>query len=151
MDNSKPKHVYQVWIRTTPERLWQALVDPELTQQYFFGSRVESDFQPGSPIAHTFDGVHALDGKIIDSDPPRKLVTTFEMTHHETGKNDKPSRVTWLIEPDGEMCRLTLTHDEFEGETDTYRGVVSGWAYILSGLKTVLETGTSLPSPQTAM
>jgi uncharacterized protein YndB with AHSA1/START domain/DNA-binding transcriptional ArsR family regulator len=141
----RPKHVFQIWIRTTPERLWRALTDPNETVQYFFRGRVETDWKPGSPIRYSIDGAPALDGQVLEVDPPRKLVTTFIMTHDEVAKHDRPSRVTWEIEPKGDMCRLTLVHDDFDGETATSQRVFRGWPYVLSNLKTWLETGTSLP------
>jgi hypothetical protein len=67
------------------------------------------------------------------------------MTHDETAKNDPPSRVTWLIERNGDMCKLTVIHDDFHEQTATFRSVDNGWPYILSGLKTWIETGTTLP------
>jgi uncharacterized protein YndB with AHSA1/START domain len=143
----KPKHVYQIWIRTTPERLWEAITRPEETARYFFGTKVETDWKPGSPIAHVEEGgAHALDGEIVEVDPPRKLVTTLIMTHDEVAKRDRPTRVTWQIEPQGELCKLTLIHDDFDGETATFHQVDRGWPYILSGLKSWIETGTSLPA-----
>jgi DNA-binding transcriptional ArsR family regulator/uncharacterized protein YndB with AHSA1/START domain len=145
--DQRPKHLFQIWIRTTPEALWKAITDPEVTQRYFFDTRVESTFEKGAPIAYVWDGQHALDGEVLEFDPPRRLVTSFVMTHDEKAKLDAPSRVSWEIEQQGELCRLTVLHDDFAGETATYRNVVSGWPYILSGLKSWLETGTSLPRP----
>lgn len=144
----KPKHVYQVWIRTTPQRLWQAITSPDDTLQYFFRSVVETDWKPGSPIRYTIDGAPTLDGEVVEVDPPRRLVTTFVMTHDEEAKHDRASRVTWTIEPVGELCKLTLVHDDFDAETKTFRQVDRGWPYILSNLKTWLETGTTLPPAQ---
>jgi uncharacterized protein YndB with AHSA1/START domain/DNA-binding transcriptional ArsR family regulator len=141
----KPRHVYEIYIRTTPEKLWQAITDPAFTRQYFYGSRVQSDFRVGSPIAHLDDaGGHMLDGKIVEVDPPRKLVHTFSATHDEEERKDRPSRVTWEIVPRGQACLLRLTHDDFDGETRTYRSVGAGWNPVLSGLKTLLETGAPL-------
>lgn len=141
----KPQHVFQVWIRTTPARLWEAITNPELTKKYFFDSEVRSDWKRDSRIAYYIGSELALDGKIIEADPPRRLVTTFIMSHDEVGKDDPPSRVTWEIEQHGELCKLTLVHDGFEAETRTFQQVNRGWPYILSNLKTYLETGTSLP------
>lgn len=140
-----PKHVYEVYIRTTPEKLWEAITNPEMTKQYFHGTTVESDWKAGSPIVHRqADGQAALEGIIVAVTPPRRLVTTFRFCHHPEGRKDRPSRVTWEIEPKGEACKLTLVHDDFDGETVTYREVASGWNPVLSGLKTVLETGEPL-------
>jgi len=142
---SAPKHVYEVYIRTTPEKLWEAITDPELTVLYFHGSRVDSKWQVGDAIVHRLpDGKPALEGKVLEIDPPRRLVTTFKFAQHPEGRRERPSRVTWEIEPQGTTCRLTLTHDDFDGETVTYREVARGWNPVLSGLKTLLETGKPL-------
>jgi uncharacterized protein YndB with AHSA1/START domain len=146
MKEPSPKHVYEIYIRTTPEKLWEAITRPELTRQFFHGSSVKSDWKVGSPVTHEIDGKAALEGKVLEIDPPRKLVTTFaaRWAHSDDSVKDRPSRVTWLIEPRGEACKLTLVHDDFEGETATYKGVGPGWNPVLSGLKTLLETGVAL-------
>ena len=142
MSKSGPRHVYEVFIRTTPERLWQAITDPELTRRYFFEQTVASTWAQGAPYEHRApDGTVRLEGVVVEIDPPRRLVQTFTCPDHA---GDRPSRVTWLIEKLGESCKLTLTHDDFDGETDTYRSAGKGWSAILSGLKTLLETGTPL-------
>lgn len=142
----KPKHVFQFWIRTTPDRLWDAITNPTITKQYFFGTEVRSDFKVGSGIAyHEDSGQVAVTGQVVEADPPRKLVTTFRGLHDPAAKDDPPSRVTWEIEQNGEMCKVTLIHDGFESETRTFESVHTGWPYILSGLKSYLETGKALP------
>jgi len=139
------KHVYEVYIRTTPEKLWQAITDPSLSKQYFYKTAVRSDWTVGSTIEHVMeDGAIALSGKILEVTPPRRLVTSFVMEHDADTKTDRPSRVTWEITPRGEACLLTLTHDDFDSETKTYRNVQLGWNPVLSGLKTLLETGKPL-------
>ncbi len=149
-----PKHVYELYIRTTPEKLWEAITRPEMTRQYFYANDVESDWKVGSAIRHRGqDGEVKLEGKILEIAPPRRLVTTFASVHHPQAKGDRPSRVTWEIEPRGEVCRLTVVHDDFDGVTETYTMVGSGWNPILSGLKTLLETGRPLvigPAPAAA-
>ncbi|HET6381152.1 MAG TPA: metalloregulator ArsR/SmtB family transcription factor [candidate division Zixibacteria bacterium] len=141
---SVPKHIYHIYIRTTPERLWQAITDPEMTQRYYFSSRVESDWKPGSRLEmRQPDGRLDLDGEVLEADPPRRLVHSFNIRWNPENR-DAPSRVTWEIQPRGDTCLLTLTHDGFEAETDTYREVAGGWPLILSGLKTLLETGQVL-------
>jgi uncharacterized protein YndB with AHSA1/START domain len=150
MADSKLEHVYEVYIRTTPEKLWQAITDPKFTQQYFYGSTVESDFKTGSPVSWSVDGKTMIEGKVIEADPPRRLVTTF--AHRwgapgdvdEAARRDRPSRVTWLLEKKGETVKLTLTHDDFDSETTTYKEVGPGWNPVLSCLKTLLETGQAL-------
>jgi uncharacterized protein YndB with AHSA1/START domain len=144
MSRPGPKHVYEVYIRTTPEKLWQAITDPAFTRRYFFDQSVESTWEEGAPYVHRAPGGELrIEGTVVEIDPPRRLVQTFSCPKPETAA-DRPSRVTWLIEPKGEACKLTLTHDEFDGETATYKSVGKGWSTILSGLKTLIETGTPL-------
>jgi uncharacterized protein YndB with AHSA1/START domain/DNA-binding transcriptional ArsR family regulator len=141
---SAPKHVFEVYIRTTPERLWQAITDPAMTSAYYFDTFVQSDFTPGA--AYTMakaDGTMSIDGEILEIDPPRKLVQTFNMRWNPE-VNDPPSRVTWEITPMGDTCRLSLVHDGFASETPTYAEVSGGWPLILSSLKSLLETGEPL-------
>lgn len=145
MSDPKPRHVYEVFIRTTPEKLWTAITDPEFTKDYFYGSRVTSDWKKGSPVVHLSPaGTPLLEGNILEIDPPKRLVTTFVAVHDEQQKKDRPSRVTWEIQPRGEVCKLTVTHDDFDGETATFKSTGAGWNAVLSGLKTLLETGKPL-------
>ncbi len=148
---SSPKHVYEVYIRTTPEKLWQAITDPGFTSRYFYGTRVESDWKVGSTVIHRAEGGEVnLDGKVLAIEPGRKLVTSFRSVHDPEAAKDRPSRVTWEITPLGDVCKLSLVHDDFDGETKTYRMVGLGWNPVLSGLKTLLETGTPLGIPMPA-
>ena len=133
-----PRHVYEVYIAATPERVWRALTESEFTKQYYYGNTVESDWKPGSPMVYRNpDGTESIECEVIEADPPRRLVHTFFFP----GTEESPSRCTWSIEPRGDATLLTLTHDEFDGETATYRSVAHGWVPVLSGLKTLLETG----------
>ena len=111
-----PQHVFQVYIRATPERLWQAITDPAMTQIYYFGSIVDSDFAVGSPITYKQpDGSLDIDGKVLEADPPRKLVHSF--TSRWEANEDPPSTVTWEITPMGsETCLLSVTHGGFPSE-----------------------------------
>jgi uncharacterized protein YndB with AHSA1/START domain len=140
-----PAQVYEIYIRTSPERLWQALTDGELTKQYYYHSEIRSDLEVGSPFRyHAADDSLLLDGEILEIDPPRRLVTTFSAVWSPDVAADPPSRITYEIEPMGSACRLRMIHDGFETETATYREVAGGWSPILSGLKTLLETGEPL-------
>ena len=138
---SAPKHVYEVYIRATPEQVWQALTDPELTKQYYYGTEVQSDWKPGSPMVYRNpDGTESIQCEIVEVEPASRLVHTF----YFPGTDETPSRCTWTIEARGDATLLTLTHDEFDGETATFRSVAHGWVPILSGMKTLLETGKPL-------
>ena len=139
-----PRHVYEIYIKTTPERLWRAITDPADTRLYYYGTEVQSDWKVGSRLTYLDGGQISLDCKILEIDPARRLVHTFTMAYDPEMASERPSRVTWEIEQLGDSCRLTLVHDEFDGETKTFREVEHGWSQILSGLKTLLETGRPL-------
>jgi len=142
-----PRHVYEVYIRTTPQKIWEAITRPEMSRHYYYANDVESDWKVGSPVRYKGgDGKGKLDGNVLEIVPPRRLVTTFSALYGPDTARDRPSRVTWDIEPQGEVCKLTLTHEDFEGITATYKSVGPGWNLVLSGLKTLLETGQPLMS-----
>jgi len=148
---STMEKVFEIYIRTTPERLWEAITDPEIRAKYQFGVRVESDWTPGSPIALGSPNAPAPlgEGEVLEVDPPRRLVHTMVALWDDDVKAEGTSRVTWEIEPVGDSCRLLLTHDELrEGANDQLYG---GWPMILSGLKTWLETGELLTTPGSLM
>jgi uncharacterized protein YndB with AHSA1/START domain len=142
--------VFEIYIQTTPERLWEAITNSDLRQKYTFGVGIESDFKDGSPYkaAHP-SGVEISEGENLEVDPPRKLVQSFRALWSDDVKAAGTSRVTWEIEPVGDSCRLTATHDQLpEGVNDQIYG---GWPMILSGLKTLLETGETLTTPGSLM
>jgi uncharacterized protein YndB with AHSA1/START domain len=143
--------VFEIYIKTTPERLWEAITDEEMRSKYSFGTRVRSDWTPGSRYeASARDGTVAIaEGENLEVDPPRRLVQSFRALWSEDVKSEGTSRVTWEIEPVGDSCRLTVTHDELrEDASDELYG---GWPMILSGLKTLLETGELLTTPGSLM
>jgi uncharacterized protein YndB with AHSA1/START domain/DNA-binding transcriptional ArsR family regulator len=141
----RPTHVFEIYIQTTPEQLWEALTESDFTTQYYYASKVESDFQPGSEFRYTLpDGTEAIRGDIVEAEPGKRLVTTFDARWDEGVATDPPSRITWDIEQQGDACKLKVTHDGFETETETFRQIAGGMPYILSGLKTLLETGKPL-------
>lgn len=141
-----PHHVYEVYIRTSADKLWQAITRPEFTRDYFYGTLVESTWEPGSKIVYKYpDGTIAADGEVLEVEPNKRLVHTFNATWDESVTPDSPNRVTYTIEPMGAVCRLIVEHDEFAGETATYKSVSGGLSIILNGLKTLLETGEPLP------
>jgi uncharacterized protein YndB with AHSA1/START domain/DNA-binding transcriptional ArsR family regulator len=139
--------VFEIYIRTTPERLWEAITDPEIRSKYNFGAGVHSDWKPGSrmEMGHPDAGVLLGEGEILEVDPPRRLVHTMVALWSDEVKSEGASRVTWEIEQVLDSCRLTVTHDQLrEGANDELYG---GWPMILSGLKTWLETGELLTTP----
>ncbi|GIK30085.1 MAG: putative transcriptional regulator, ArsR family protein [Chloroflexota bacterium] len=143
----KPNHVYEVFIKTTPEQLWNALTQGDITRLYYFGTRVKSDWKPGSAYAYHYDSPEAqvmLEGEVLEADPPRKLVTTFRPVWNDSPEGQRTSRVTFEIEQLGPACRLVLTHSGLNPDAPLTMGIGSGWAQILSGLKTLLETGDPL-------
>jgi uncharacterized protein YndB with AHSA1/START domain len=145
MSDRAPRHVYEVYIRTTPDKLWRALTDGEWTRKYFYGTTARSTWKAGAPLTYTgSDGKLMVEGKILEADPPRRLVHTWSAVYDPETAKDTPSRVTWSIEAAGKVCKLTVTHDDFEGETKTFHAVERGWNPVLSGLKTLLETGEAL-------
>ena len=140
-----PGHVFQTYIRCTPERLWAAITDGAMTREYFHHTTVESDWAVGSPVYYRVDsGEAGVAGVVLEIDPPRRLVTTWHFARDPKAADEPPSQVTWEIEQQGEVCRLTLIHDHFDGETYTYQSVGSGWPRVLSSLKSLLETGHGL-------
>lgn len=142
--------VFEIYIKTSPERLWEAITDPEMRAKYNFSARVNSDWKPGSRYEmSTPDGMILGDGEILEVDKPRKLVHTMTALWDDDVKAEGSSRVTWEIEPVGDSCRLTVTHDQLrDGANDQLYG---GWPMILSGLKTLLETGELLTTPGSLM
>lgn len=143
--------VFEIYIRTTPERLWEAITNPDIRAKYNFGSRIESDWAPGShfEMGHPSADVLLGEGENIEVDPPRRLVQTMRALWGPEVIAEGTSRVTWEIEPVGDSCRLTVTHDQLrDGANDQLFG---GWPMILSGLKTWLETGELLTTPGSLM
>jgi uncharacterized protein YndB with AHSA1/START domain len=143
--------VFEIYIRTTPERLWEAITDPEIRAKYHFGSTIESEWAPGSgyrQIHPKWDGP-LVEGENLEVDPPHRLVQSMHAVWSEEAASEGTSRVTWEIEPVGDSCRLTITHDQLrEGAPEELYG---GWPMILSGLKTWLETGEQLTTPGSLM
>jgi uncharacterized protein YndB with AHSA1/START domain len=147
LEENPMEKIYEIYIKTTPERLWQAITDPDIRTNYQFGTRQISDFTPGSRVELSHPGADGLlaEGEILEVDPPRRLVQTMTALWSDEAKAEGTSRVTWDIEAVGDSCRLTVTHDQLrEGANEELYG---GWPMILSGLKTWLETGELLTTP----
>ena len=139
--------VYQVFIGATPEQIWEAITKPEFTAQYFYGARIE--FTPEQRFARSPDGEDDWgSGSVAEWDPPRRLVHEWRSAYDSELAAEEPSRVTWEIEPqDGGISMLTVTHDQLDGAPKTAASVEgAGWMMVLSGLKTLLETGKPLSS-----
>jgi uncharacterized protein YndB with AHSA1/START domain/DNA-binding transcriptional ArsR family regulator len=138
--------VFEVFIKTTPERLWEAITDPEQRRKYSFGVETQSDWTSGSDYVASVPGVVDIAaGKNVEVDPPRLLVQTFDALWSEAVKAQGTTRVTWEIEPVGTSCRLTVIHDQLPPGANAE--LYGGWPMILSGLKTLLETGELLDTP----
>jgi uncharacterized protein YndB with AHSA1/START domain len=147
LEKKTMEKIYEIYIKTTPERLWEAITNPEMRRKYSFGIGVITDWAPGSH----YEGVTPasstpiLEGENLEIDAPRRLVQSFRALWSDDVKSEGTSRVTWEIEPVGDSCCLTVTHDQLrEGGNDEIFG---GWPMILSGLKTLLETGELLTTP----
>src|SRR5450755_298260 len=139
--------VFEIYIKTTAERLWEAITDGEMRAKYNFGVGVNSDWTPGS----RYEGVHPmapaalLEGENLEIDPPRRLVQSFTALWSDEVKREGTSRVTWEIEPVADSCRLTVIHHQLREDANSE--LYGGWPMILSGLKTLLETGETLTTP----
>ena len=143
--------VFEIYIKTTPERLWEAITSEEQRRRYSFGLGVRTDWQPGS----RYEGVHPMApgpivaGENLEVDPPRRLVQSFNALWSDDVKAEGTSRVTWEIEQVEDSCRLTVIHDQLRDGANSE--IYGGWPMILSGLKTLLETGEDLTTPGSLM
>lgn len=138
--------VYEFYIKTTAERLWQAITDPDLRRKYNFGLAVYSDWTPGSPyVGRAAPNLDIVEGENVEVVPPRRLVQTFRALWSDEVKREGTSRVTWTIEPIRDSCCLMVIHDQLRAEANPE--LYGGWPMILSGLKTLLETGETLTTP----
>ena len=151
IEDAVMEKVFEIYIKTSPERLWEAITDAEMRRQYTFGVGVSSDWAPGShyEAVHPSAGVRISEGENLEVEPPLRLVQSFNAVWSDDVRSEGTSRVTWEIEPVGDSCRLTVTHDQMrEGANPEIYG---GWPMILSGLKTLLETGEKLTTPGSLM
>jgi uncharacterized protein YndB with AHSA1/START domain len=142
----KPDFVYVTYISTSPEKLWKALLDPETTAKYWQHTNV-SDWKPGSRWEHRRADKKrtvVLVGKVLESTPPRRLVLTWAAPE-DAAREEKHSRVTFELEPIGDVVRLTVTHGRFEPGSEMLQSIRDGWPKVLSSLKSLLEAGRPLP------
>jgi uncharacterized protein YndB with AHSA1/START domain/DNA-binding transcriptional ArsR family regulator len=143
----RPKLVNQIIIHAPQTRVWEAVTTPEFTSRYYYGCALKSDLTPGSPFTYQMpNGAAIVEGEVVVSDPPNRLVHTYHSLWPPMNE-DAPTKVTWELETmPGGVTRVTVVHEDFAGETPTYQGLQSGgWAWILSNLKTLLETGAPMP------
>jgi uncharacterized protein YndB with AHSA1/START domain len=138
---SKPEFVYTTYIETTPEKLWQALTDGDFTERYWFGHRAASDWKVGSAYTFIREDAHTIDGKVLVSEPPRRLAYSWNSGCAEDAKHERTSRVTFDLEPRGKVIKLTVTHDELDEGGKTLRDISGGWPMVIASLKSLLETG----------
>lgn len=143
--------VFEIYIRTTPERLWEAITDPAIRAKYHFGAAIESDWEVGSPYQLVHPGAERplVEGENLVVDPPRRLVQSMRAQWGPDAEREGTSRVTWEIEPVGDSCRLTVIHDQLSDGAPSE--IYGGWPMVLSGLKTWLETGETLTTPGSLM
>jgi len=145
LEDKSMQKVFEIYIKTTPELLWRAITDTEMRRKYNFGAIVNSDWTAGSRYEGQGGATLIFEGTNLQVDPPRRLVQSFTALWGEDVKSEGTSRVTWEIEPVGDSCLLKVTHDELrEGANNQLYG---GWPMVLSGIKTLLETGEVLTTP----
>ena len=137
--------VFEIYIKTTPERLWQAITDPQMRRKYNFGAVVTSEWSRGSRYEGSGGGAPIFEGENLEVDPPRRLVQSFRALWGEDVRSQGTSRVTWEITPIGDSCLLKVTHDQLPEDANAQ--LYGGWPMILSGVKTLLETGEILTTP----
>jgi uncharacterized protein YndB with AHSA1/START domain len=138
---------YISYIETTPEQLWEALTDREFTVRYWWDTELISDWKVGSPISLVLKGKTTDVGEIVEAERPRRLAYTFRHILNEQALKERPSRVTFVIEPFGRLVKLALTHEGFAGDSVMYDGISRGWPAIISSLKSLLETRRALDIP----
>jgi len=138
--------VFEIYIKTTPERLWEAITSEEMRARYSFGVGTTSEWTEGSEYRSAVPGVIDIaSGENLEVDPPRRLVQSFNALWSEDVKRHGTTRVTWEIVPVGTSCQLRVTHDQMSDDANSE--LFGGWPMILSGLKTLLETGEDLDTP----
>jgi uncharacterized protein YndB with AHSA1/START domain len=145
---SEATQTYHVFIRATPQQVWEALTQPEHSAQYLFGALVETTGETGTPFRYHSPDRTTLwgDDTVLDADPPHRLTVSYRGLYNPDLAIEPASRATWQIEPDQDgICLLTVVHDQLEDAPRTAERVAgAGWMRVLSGLKTLLETGTAL-------
>jgi uncharacterized protein YndB with AHSA1/START domain len=147
----RPEFVYVTYIETTPEKLWEALTSSDFSRRYWFGTELRTDWKIGSPFALVMNGTTTDVGEILEADPPRRLSYSFRHVLDDDMRIEKPTKVVFTIEPHGKLVKLTLTHEGFAEGSKLLDGISKGWPAILSSLKSLLESGTALAIPPSAL
>jgi uncharacterized protein YndB with AHSA1/START domain len=148
---SKPEFVYVTYIETTPDRLWDALTQSKFTRRYWFDTELRTDWKVGSPIALVMSGEITDTGKVLEADRPRRLAYTFKHEADDEMRKEPPTKVVFTLEPYDNLVKLTVTHEGFAVGSKLLDGISRGWPAILSGLKSLLETGRVIPIPPRAL
>jgi uncharacterized protein YndB with AHSA1/START domain len=137
-----PRHVFETYIKASPEQIWEGLTRPEFTQKYFFHCAINCGWEPNAKYTYDLpDGTPAVRGEVLDAEPPHRLVMTYQMLFTPELAAEQPSKVTWEITQVGDACRLTCIHGDLAFSPATWTATASGWSVVLQGLKTLLETG----------
>jgi uncharacterized protein YndB with AHSA1/START domain len=147
----KPEFVYVIYIKTTPEKLWEALTSSAFSKRYWFDTELRSDFKVGSPFALVMDGKVTDSGEILEADRPRRLSYTFKHQLDDEMRQEGATKVVFTLEPHGDLVKLTLTHEGFAPGSKLLDGISKGWPAILSNLKSLLESGDALTIPLRAL
>ena len=143
----KPNFVYVTYIRATPDAVWTALIDPDFTEKYWGGTRLEAEWKLGGKVLLRDPTRGPTDnGEVLEWNPPKRLAYSFNVTFDAVFAAEGASRVTYELETLGEVVKLTLTHDGFPPNSKVQAAVSHGWPSILSSLKSLLEGGQALPS-----
>ena len=142
---AKSSFVYVTYIRATPEKVWQALTEPEFTRQFWAGTSQECEWKVGASWRIMIpDGRVADQGEVLQLEPHRRLVLSWRNEFKPELRQEGYSRLTWLLEPEGDMVRLTVRHEIDRPQSRLIEAVSGGWPLILASLKSLLETGESL-------
>jgi uncharacterized protein YndB with AHSA1/START domain len=142
---SRPRHVFETYIKATPEQIWEALTKPEFTRRYFFHSAINCGWEPDSGYTYdSEDGTPVVQGTVVEATPPHRLVMTFQLLFSPELALEPPSKVTWEITQVGAACRLTCIHTDLANAPTTWAATASGWSVVLQSLKTLLETGDEI-------
>ena len=144
----KLEYTYEIYIAAPADKVWKGIVDGEMTKHYVYGTRLETKLKKGAPYAYVGDGdFTVVDGEILDVEPGKRLVMTWQAHWDDAVGKDRASRVSYELSAAGAATtKVRVVHDDFDGATATYTGSIAGWPLMLSSLKSLLETGKALPA-----